>query len=114
MTDRYADMQQTLKQRGMCSYMQRADQLVASHQRGPAWPDRGNSFWVSWYGDRWHLCTWAFHAWRVPPETDVAELAEAFVAVGDIAQVDVPDEMIARFGLVRLNPDELDAFLNRL
>ena len=101
-------IQQALAKRGMCSYQQQPNQLVVSRQRGPVWPDRGNSFWICRIGGEWYVSTRFMHVCRVPAEQSIIEVCEAFVDVGTQAQYRMPDELIARLSLVEIDNDEFD------
>src|SRR4051794_13436841 len=100
MTDEFTELEQGIRDHRMSAYRQRPGQLVLSRQRGPAFPDAGNSFWICRIAGNWYVCTWSPHYYRVPSEIAVLDVAEAFVDVGKSAQHRVPDELVARFGLV--------------
>ncbi len=106
MTHTLPEIQSALRERGLCSYMQNGEQIVVSRQRGPAWPNRGNSFWIGRFGGEWFVVTWMPAAYRVPAEVSVVDVATAFVAVGDEAQHRIPADLVNRFGLTELGPDE--------
>lgn len=108
MSDEFSEIEQALQERGISAHRQRRGQLVLSRQRGPAWPDGGNSFWICRVGVAWYVCTWAPCYYRVPRCSPVLDVAEAFVDVGKSAQPRVSVELIARFGLVEVDHDEFD------
>ena len=112
MSDEFSEIEQGLRDRGVSAYRQRPRQLVLSRQRGPVWPDAGNSFWVCKLDADWYVCTWAPYCYRVPPSTSVIDVAEAFVDVGKSAQARVPVELVSRFGLVETDPDQFDRLWN--
>ena len=101
-------MEPALHERGLCAYRQGPRQLVLSRQRGPVWPDAGNSFWVCRLGGDWYICTWAPHHYRVPQPTSVLDVAEAFVDIDQSAQRHIPAELVMRFGLIETDNDEFD------
>ncbi len=108
MTDDEDQIQLALRDRGLCSYVQNGRQIVVSRQRGPVWPDRGNSFWIVRLGGAWYVVTWAPVAYRVPEATSVVEVAAAFVDVGATAQSRLPAEQVERFGLTEVPQDEFE------
>ena len=108
MTDDLAVIQLALRERGMSSYQQQPNQLVVSRQRGPAWPNAGNSFWICRLEEHWYICTWAPRHYRVPSEQSVIDVCEAFVDIGTSAQWCVPADLTARFALVETNVDDFD------
>jgi hypothetical protein len=107
MTDEFSEIESGLRDRRISAYRQRPGQLVLSRQRGPVWPDAGNSFWICKLAGDWYVCTWSPRYYRVPPASPVLDVAEAFVDVGNTAQFSVPDELVNRFGLVET---EYEAF----
>lgn len=112
MNDQFTEIEQALRDRQISYYCQRPGQLVLSRQRGPVWPDAGNSFWLAKLDGDWYVCTWAPYYYRVPPSSSVLDVAEAFVDVGTAAQWRVPPELITRFGLIEINDDEFDPLRN--
>ncbi len=110
----YRSLIERLHNSGVRTYTLHPDQLVISRQTGSAWPDRGNSFWISCAGKDWYLCTWGPVCYRVAAGTDLAELSVALVEIGVEAQVRVPAELIERFALVELDDEQTQAFLDSL
>jgi hypothetical protein len=104
-TDEFTEIEADLRDRRISAYRKRPGQLALSRQRGPAWPDAGNSFWICKLAGDWYVCTWSPHYYRVPPETPVLDVAEAFADVGKSAQYRVPDDLVARFGLFETDYD---------
>ena len=104
----FTPIQYALRERGMASYLQHPNQLVVSRQRGPVWPDRGNSFWICRIGGDGYISTWLPHICRVPAGHSIVEVCEAFVDVGTKAQYRVPDDLIVRFSLVEIDVDEFE------
>lgn len=98
--DEFSEIEQALRDRGMSAYRQRPGQLVLSRQRGPVWPDAGNSFWLCKLAGDWYICTWGPCYYRVPASSPVLDVIEAFVDVGKMAQARMPGELVARFGLI--------------
>ena len=84
------------------------DQLIVSTQEGPVWPNRGNSFWLSYRGGSWLLSTWLPACYRVPPGQDVVAVCLACMKSGTSAMYNVPEEIARRFGLERISEDEFD------
>jgi len=101
-------IQLALRGRGLCSYVQKGRQIVVSRQRGPVWPDRGNSFWIARFGEAWYVVTWTPVAYRVPAEVSVVDVAAAFVDVGDKAQWRIPPEMIEQYRLEEVGREEFE------
>ena len=108
MNDELSEIEQRLRERGISSYRPQPGRLVVSRQRGPVWPDRGNSFWLCRPGAGWHVCTWAPFYYRVPAASSVVDVAEAFMSVGESAQARVPAELVARFALTEVDHGEFE------
>src|SRR5580765_182910 len=106
----YENVIECLRRRSVKTYFQSPDQLVVSRQNGPVLPFDGNSFWISRQHGVWYLCTWAPNGYRVPPETDIVRVCEAFANFGTYAQPEVPAPMIERFGLSKLTGEEATEF----
>ena len=97
-----------LATRHISTYLQGDAILVLSRQVGPAWPNRGNSFWACRLEGRWYVATWTPHHYRFTDESKLADFCEAFVDVGTSAQYVVPPEMVQRFGLIEVDFDEFE------
>ena len=108
MSNEFGEIEQGLRDRGISAYRQGRRQVVLSRQRGPVWPDAGNSFWICRLGADWYVCTWAPYYYRVPASSWVLDVAEAFVDVGQSAQPRVPAELVNRFGLIETAHGEFD------
>jgi len=106
--DSYASLTGALNAIGLTGQQMRPDQLVVSVQRGPVWPDRGNSFWLSLQNGAWYLSTWLPACYRIPSGQDVVVVCSACMEVGASAMYRVPDEIAARFGLERIPDDEFE------
>jgi hypothetical protein len=106
--DSYASLADALSAVGLIGQQSRSNQLIVSTQRGPVWPDRGNSFWLSYQDGTWFLSTSAPICYRIPGGQDVAALCLACMEVGTSAMSQVPDEIAARFGLERISDDEFE------
>jgi len=106
--DSYVCLTTALNDIGLTGQQMRPDQLVVSAQRGPVWPDRGNSFWLSLQSGRWYLGTWSPACYRVPASQDIVALCSACMGVGTSAMYRVPDEIAARFGLERISDSEFE------
>jgi hypothetical protein len=104
--DSYASLSDALRASGLIGQQGRPDQLIVSTQRGPVWPDRGNSFWLSYQGGTWFLSTWSPVCYRIPTDQDVLAVCSACMESGTSAMYRVPDEIAARFGLERISDDE--------
>jgi hypothetical protein len=105
----YKPLIEALQKRSISCYFQNADHLVVCRQRGPAFPFAGNSFSVCHDDDGWYLWTWAPHVYRVPQFENLADLCAEFVDRGESAQAVVPGDLVERYSLVELTPDEWDA-----
>jgi hypothetical protein len=112
MGDELAHIEQHLRDRGLSTSRSGLRRLVVSRQRGPVWPDAGNSFWVCRLHSHWYVCTWAPRHYRVPETVSVLDIAEAFVDEGESAQSRVPAEMVSRFGLIETDDEEFDRLWN--
>ncbi|HYV28083.1 MAG TPA: hypothetical protein VFA77_11150, partial [Candidatus Eisenbacteria bacterium] len=82
--------------------------LLVSAQDGPVWPDRGNSFWLSFQENTWYLSTWLPVCYRIPPSQDVIALCAACMKFGTSAMYRVPEEIVARFGLDEIDESEFE------
>ena len=108
MTPEYQQFVDDLAARHVASSLQDDTTLVLSRQVGPAWPDRGNSFWACRLEGRWYVGTWTPRHYRFADESKLADFCEAFVDVGTSAQYVVPPEMVQQFGLIEVDFDEFD------
>jgi hypothetical protein len=106
--DSYASLTVALNAIGLTGQQMRFDQLVVSAQRGPVWPGRGNSFWLSLQSGTWYLSTWLPACYRIPLGQDVVAVCSACMEVGTSAMYRVPDEIAARFGLDQISDDEFE------
>ena len=104
----YEELTKCLKQHGLTGQLQNPDQLIVSAQAGPAWPNRGNSFWLSRKEGAWYLSTWLPVGYRVPPTQDILALCSECMGVGTSAIYRVPPEIISRFGLQELDDSEYE------
>ena len=73
--DSYTALTSALNAIDLTGQQMRPDQLVVSAQRGPVWPDRGNSFWLSHQNGTWYLSTWSPVCYRIPAGQDVVAVA---------------------------------------
>jgi hypothetical protein len=104
----YASLADALSSVGLTAQQMRPNQLVVSTQQGPVWPNRGNSFWLSYQGTIWYLSTWAPICYRIPIHQDIVALCSACMEVGDSAMGRVPDDLVSRFGLEQIDYREFD------
>jgi hypothetical protein len=104
--DSYTSLAAALDAVGLVGQQRSANQLIVSTQRGPVWPNRGNSFWMSVQGGTWYLSTWLPACYRIPASQDVLALCLACMNAGTSAMYEVPDEIAERFGLERISDDE--------
>ena len=110
--DSFESMKAALGALGLSAQMMRPWQLVVSSQRGPVWPNRGNSFRVTLHKGTWYLSTWSPVGYRVPARQDVVSLCSVCMEVGKTAMYRVPDEIASRFRLEELSEDEFDQLLH--
>ena len=104
----YASLISALDAIGLTGQQMRPDQLVVSTQRGPVWPDRGNSFWLSLQSGTWYLSTWSPVCYRIPAGQDVVAVCAACMKSGTSAMYQVPEKIAARIGMERISDDEFD------
>src|SRR5262249_50304320 len=104
--DSYASLANALSSVGLVAQQASPVQLIVSTQHGPVWPDRGNSFWLSFRDSTWHLVTWSPVCYRIPPDQDVAALCLACMKVNRSAMYGVPDDIVSRFGLTEVTSHE--------
>ncbi len=107
-TDPYESLQNALAAAGLTGQRRSEDQLIVCSQAGPVWPNRGNSFWLSHKEGVWYLSTWLPAGYRIPATQDVLALCLACMAVGTEAMYSVPPDIIARFGLQRIDDGEYE------
>ncbi len=100
-------MTKALAKVSLAGHMQGEEHLVVSTQEGPAWPNRGNSFWLSRKEGSWYLSTWLPTGYRVPADQDLVALCSACMG-GSSAMYRVPPEVIQRFGLQELEDSEYE------
>ena len=106
--DSYTSLTTALDAIGLTGQEMRPNQLVVSAQRGPVWPDRGNSFWLSLQSGTWYLSTWSPTCYRIPRGQDIVALCSACMGVGTSAMYRVPDEIAVRFGLEQISDSEFE------
>lgn len=106
--DSYASLTDALNAIGLSAQQMRPHQLIVSAQPGPVWPDRGNSFWLSLQSGAWYLSTWLPACYRIPSDQDVVALCSACMKAGESAMYQVPDDIVALFGLERISDDEFE------
>jgi len=102
----YGSLKDALNAVGLVGQRSRPDQLIVSSQTGPVWPNRGNSFWLSYQGGIWFLSTWSPACYRIPRGTDVVALCSACMESGTSAIYRVPEEIVTKFFLERISDDE--------
>ncbi len=101
--DPYIALADALAAAGLTAQRSRPDQLVVSTQQGPVWPNRGNSFWLSYNQGVWYLSTWLPACYRIPADQDIVGLCSACLAVGTSATYRLPPEIVARFQLQEID-----------
>jgi len=101
--DPYIVLSEALKAVGLTGRHSRPDQLIVSAQERPAWPNRGNSFWLSYNQGLWYLSTWLPACYRVPANQDIVALCSACIATGASAIYRVPPDILARFELQEID-----------
>jgi hypothetical protein len=106
MSNPYSYVISGISKQGIKSYFQNERQLVVCRQEDPAWPHKGNSFWISNKDGEWYLCTWALFCYRLPFPERIIELCSDFVMAGETAQAEVPKDMVANFSLIELDFSE--------
>jgi hypothetical protein len=104
--DPYRLLTAELGKLGLTAQLRGADQLIVSVQQGPAWPDKGNGFWVSHKGGSWYICTWSPACDRVPPAKNIVALCSACMSFGESAMYRVPADIVARFELQEIDDRE--------
>jgi len=101
--DPYNQLLDTLAGAGLIGQRNLPDQLIVSAQSGPAWPNRGNSFWLSHKEGLWYLTTWSPVHYRVPANQDIVRLCSACMAAGPSVMDRFSPELITRFGLQEID-----------
>ena len=106
--DSYTELTSALNAIGLTGQQRSPDLLVVSAQRGPVYPDRGNSFCLSLRSGSWYLSTWLPACYRIPEGQDVVAVCSACMGFGTSAMYQVPDEIASRFGLEEISDDEFE------
>jgi hypothetical protein len=104
----YSTVSDALAALGLVGQQKNPDQLVVSAQQGPVWPDRGNSFWLSYREGTWYLATWSPICYRIPKDQDVVGVSAACMEIGSSAMYRVPPEVVVSFGLNEIDHTEYD------
>jgi hypothetical protein len=102
----FDDVINALHARGISAYFSAPWSVVVSKQKGPPWPDAGNSFSICKVAGRWYVCTWAPNYYLVPVESSVLEVSAAFVDVGTRAQFVMEDDLMKKFSLQHIDDGE--------
>ena len=101
--DPYIALTKLLAAVGLTGQRNRPDQLIVTAQQGPVWPNKGNSFWLSYIQGLWYLSTWLPAYYRVPANQDVVGLCSACMAVEASAMSRVPADIVTRFQLQEID-----------
>lgn len=101
--DPYIALTEALTAVGLTGQRSRSDQLIVSPQQGPAWPNKGNSFWLSFNQGLWYLSTWLPAYYRVPANQDIVALCSACMRIGTSAMYRVPPDILSRFQLQEID-----------
>src|SRR3989442_493012 len=101
--DPYIALTEALAAIGLTGQRSRPDQLIISARHGAVWPNRGNSFWLSYNEGLWYLSTWLPACYRVPADQDIVSLCSACISFGSSAMYRVPPDIIARFRLQEID-----------
>ena len=101
--DPYIALTKSLAAVGLTGQFARPDQLIVSSQQGPVWPDKGNSFWLSYNQGIWYLTTWLPVCYRVPANQDIVALCSACMTIVTSAMYRVPPDLVARFQLQEID-----------
>jgi hypothetical protein len=112
--DPYQQLAAALAEDGILCRFQAPGQMVVSAQEGPVWPDRGNSFWVTYVQGRWHLFTWSPRGYAVSAGTNMARLCRICMAHESSAMPRVPAHIVEEFGLSELSEHEAQAVLAKM
>src|ERR1019366_803116 len=101
--DPYIALTAALAAVGLAGQRSRPDQLIVSAQQVPVWPNRGNSFWLSYNQGLWYLSTWLPVCYRIPANKDIVALCSACMAIGTSAIYRVPPDIVARSQLQEID-----------
>ena len=104
----YIQLIEALAAVGLVGQRNLPDQLIVSTQQGPVWPNRGNSFLLSYREGLWYLSTWSPVHYRVPAKQDIVQLCSACMAVGTSAMFLVPPEIVSRFELQEIDDRQFE------
>ena len=107
--ENYKPLSEALQKRSIRCYFQSLDLLVISRQASLALPFSGNSFSVCHDDDGWYLWTCAPPVSRVPEFASLLELCTEFVDCGASAQVTFSADLVQRYRLMELSPDEWES-----
>ncbi len=104
----YCEIRSALLEFGIQCQVNGRHQISVSAQRGPIWPDGGNSFWITRATGAWRLFTWSPVGYRVPEDADLVALCRRCMALGTTAMYRVPPEVCEEFGLVEMDDAAAD------
>jgi hypothetical protein len=99
----YTALTEALAAVGLTGQRIRPEQLVVSAQAGLVWPNRGNSFWLSYNQGLWYLSTWLPACYRIPANQNIVSLCLACMAIGTSVMHRVPPDLVARFQLQEID-----------
>lgn len=112
--EKYRELAAELANDGIICRFQASEQFTLSWQSGNIWPDKGNSFWVTYATGVWHLVTWSPIGYYVPPQTNIAQLCRQCMSTGQQAMHVVPEEIIKEYALRRLTEEDLEALFGAM
>jgi hypothetical protein len=101
--DPYTALAEALAAVGLTGQLNRPDQLIVSTKQGPVWPNRGNSFWLSYNQGLWYLSTWLPACYRVPANQDIVALCSDCMRMGSSAMYRLPPHIVSRFQLQEID-----------
>jgi hypothetical protein len=100
MNTQYQEVISALQSKGIRAEFHRPHQLVVS-----------NRAWITLCDNQWLICTWIPACYPVPPSVDIVDVCEACLQHRPDPFYAIPDEICTRFGLVRLDNEEMEKAL---
>jgi hypothetical protein len=104
----YSPLRNELLKDGIQCGINGRHQITVSTQKGPIWPDRGNSFWITCAPGSWFIFPWFSDGYAIPNDSRLAELCRRCMELGGSAMHVIPDEIVTEFNLRELTEDEHD------
>ena len=87
----YSPIRDALLQQNVKRSVNSRHQVTVSIQDGSIWPDRGNSFWITYATGNWNLFTWLDHGYEIPQSSQIVDVCLKCMQLEGSAMYSVPD-----------------------